>query len=139
MAHYSQSRLHSLGFRAFALGAVVVALIGATGCASKVARYSQGEYVDVSQIDSTDSVVFEGEAVLAARGDGPVHVSAWRDASLSIRPVEGQWEDAMWPTERRPSLWRTRRIQMPRNADSVIFFQQQGFQYRQQSNWYSGW
>ena len=137
MALQLKNRVRAGGFRALAVCVIASALTGLVACAARpVARYSQAAPV---QGDSSNSVVFEGEGVLLARGGEDAPLSNWRDASLSIREVKNQWEDAMWPTQRRHSLWRSRRFTLPRHAETVLFFERESYRYQREGGYGRGW
>jgi hypothetical protein len=89
----------------------------------RVAWHAPGE---ASHLDTASAAVFEGEPVLAARGDADAPEYAWRDQSLNIRALESQWQDAMWP-ERSHYRGHYRRFSLPRTADTVIYYEHDSY------------
>ncbi len=48
-----------------------------------------------------------------------------RDAALSHRPIEAVTALDAWPTRHQPDLSRSRRLYLPRDAQSVLYFEQE--------------
>jgi len=120
MALQLKNRVVSLCSRALRIGVVAgVGVLLASCSAKQVAWHSPGE---ASRLDTSPQVVFDGEPVLAARGDNEPQVAAWRDDSLNIREIKSQWEDEMWP-ERHRHRGRYHRFSLPRNADTYLYYE----------------
>jgi hypothetical protein len=67
--------------------------------------------------------VLRGPAIAAALPHGSVAPElARRDAALSYRPVRATLALDDWPQASRPDLDRARRLSLPRNPDSVLYF-----------------
>ncbi len=137
MALQPKNRFSSLCFRALQAGLLAGLGVSLASCGSRpVAWHSAGER---SQLDTGSAAVFEGGEVLAARGEAEEPEYVWRDASLNIRTIDSQWKDAMWP-ERSYHRGYYRRFTLPRNADTVFYYEQGSWsssstQYRSSGSW----
>ncbi len=107
------------------------------GCAAEVQRYSPGLFV--GDQGHSNQVVFDGAEVLAARESNPteVAVAPWRDESLAIRPARSAYDEAAWPEVQRPSLNRPGRLYLRSNSDTILYFRQEGVQFRSQRSYWT--
>jgi len=106
---------------------LLIALAAAlTGCGTRAvrapeARRSQGLVVGAGEA-SWDAVLPGPMLAQAAIAGGPE--SHRRNDGLSYRPYDAVTAMDDWPTRTRPDLSRWRRITLPRDANSVLYFEQ---------------
>lgn len=104
-----------------------LSLLFMTGCASEVPRYSPG--IVMGDQGRSAEVVFESPTMIAMAPDGATS-TYWRDGSLNIRSQPSTFDQAAWPRPYRPSLSNLRRLNIRERDDSILYFREEGFQYR---------
>ncbi len=109
----------------FVVGSLACTLV--TACAREVPRYSPG--IVVGDQGHSAELVFDSPAMVEALPQG-TKVATWRDDSLNIRPLPTEIARASWPRHHRPSLDNVRRVNLRQQSDSILYFREEGFEYR---------
>lgn len=117
-------------------GAAVALSSGLVGCVQRgpVPQYARGPVAtSFSHVASHAGVASDAAIFGGVLNEPQGQQLAWRDESLNPRPIETAYEQAAWPGPSRPTLDRPGRIYLGTRSEQVLYFRQEGYQYRSQS------
>jgi hypothetical protein len=101
------------------------AILAAQGCATRVPERYRG--AEAGHAADSAALVFSGPGVLDRLGDDvPAWEFARRDGALSARSTGPLTALDQWPVQTRPTLSRTRYLQLRDRATSIIYFDRVG-------------